>query len=526
MGIYDSLHKIFTDKPSGVFLFVGSGFSRRYLGLEDWKGLLEKFCVAGNPFEYYLSKADGDYPTIARLLATEFNDFWWKDDKFKESVAANKGNIKDSTSALRIEISKYLSTLDQSKAKSSEFVAEVELLSRLNVDGIITTNWDMFLEELFPDYKTYIGQEELLFANPQHIGEIYKIHGCSSNPSSLVLTDKDYQDFNDRNPYLAAKLITLFVEHPIIFIGYSISDSNIRSLLHSVSKCIGNDQIEKLRQNLIFVQRPKKGESDGITDTYLTIEGIQIPIVLVKTNNLVPVFEAIDSVKRKIPTRLLRFFKEQLYQLVHSSDPEQKMSVVDIDAIEKSEDIEFVVGLGVSADRVNDLAASDDKNISQVGYSPITAVELFRDVINDNRAFDSKQILENVIPHAGKNTKFIPVYKYLHAVGITDQTKYKSSELKLDKWVNLSWGEFQNHSMERSFRTKYSAFEIVDLIRECTPPNAAGYIPFLLAEQVDQKILLEFLKEHEDKLDPSVSNYASSFKKLTAFYDKVKWGWD
>ncbi|WP_370686163.1 SIR2 family protein, partial [Vibrio parahaemolyticus] len=66
-------------------------------------------------------------------------------------------------------------------AKESGYQQEVELLANLNVDGVITTNWDMFIEQLFPEYTTYVGQEELLFSNPQEIGEIYKIHGCSTN---------------------------------------------------------------------------------------------------------------------------------------------------------------------------------------------------------------------------------------------------------------------------------------------------------------------------------------------------------
>ncbi|MGR5342305.1 SIR2 family protein, partial [Vibrio astriarenae] len=77
-----------------------------------------------------------------------------------------------------------------------QYADEVAALSRLNVDGIITTNWDTFLQSLFPDYRVYVGQDELLFSNPQSIGEIYKIHGCVNTPRSLVLTQHDYKDFN------------------------------------------------------------------------------------------------------------------------------------------------------------------------------------------------------------------------------------------------------------------------------------------------------------------------------------------
>ena len=43
---------------------------------------------------------------------------------------------------------------------------EIEALSKLDVEGIITTNWDQFLEKLFPDYKVYVGQRELIFSVP------------------------------------------------------------------------------------------------------------------------------------------------------------------------------------------------------------------------------------------------------------------------------------------------------------------------------------------------------------------------
>lgn len=170
--IKERLVDIFKTRASGPFLFVGSGFSRRYLGLEDWRGLLSKFCVTGRPFEYYLSMANGNYPAAARLLAEDFGKHWWEADEYKASVDRHRAKVTDATSALRIELCSYLSTLDQARAKSSSFSHEVELLAGLNVDGVITTNWDMFLEQIFPDYRVYVGQRQLLFSNPQEIGEI------------------------------------------------------------------------------------------------------------------------------------------------------------------------------------------------------------------------------------------------------------------------------------------------------------------------------------------------------------------
>ncbi|MFB5677635.1 SIR2 family protein [Paenibacillus terreus] len=47
-----------------------------------------------------------------------------------------------------------------------------------------------------------------------------------------------------------AKLFAYFMEHPIIFIGYSLSDKNIKSILYNVKQSIdtkSEPMIDKVR---------------------------------------------------------------------------------------------------------------------------------------------------------------------------------------------------------------------------------------------------------------------------------------
>lgn len=504
----------FASAGAAPFLFIGSGFSRRYLNLEDWNSLLRRFAGGLKSYEYYFASANGDLPTVATLIAADFHDRWWSDPIFEQSREKNKSKLRDKTSALRIEICNHLNTAAANGFKDTAFPEEVAALSKLNVDGIITTNWDSFLDKLFPDYRVYIGQSELLFSHPQSIGEIYKIHGSTLRPSSLVLTREDYDIFEGRNPYLAAKLITLFVEHPIVFIGYSLADQNISALLKAVVSCLGDENLEKLRKNLIFIQRAHDAEP-GISNTILTIDGTQLPITIVRSDDFLPVYEAIDATKRKIPARILRFCKEQLYELVKSTHPESKLSVVDIDNIEKTKDIEFVVGVGVVSE-----------NTSEVGYQGLTAIDLFKDLILENeRPLDAARLVEQTIPALSKNCKYLPVYKYLSQLGVNSLDEYKARGYGLDRHIEKTSKEFSSSIYARQYVLGERDKTLEELIETNPPEKAAIFLPFVPRERFNADLVRVFLADNIDKLETANSNYATYFRKAACLYDYYVHSW-
>lgn len=347
-GPVEELRSILQKHPAAPFLFVGSGFSRRYLGLGDWAGLLQHFCQPIRDFGYYISAANGDLPKAASNMAQDYNEWWWSAPEMTESRSQFSEMVKGSADALKVEIANYLGQYSLENARQLDFGGEIDALSKIAVDGVITTNWDFFLEEIFPDYKVFVGQEELLFSNPQSIEEIYKIHGSASDPRSLVLTAEDYAEFNARNPYLAAKLVTIFVEHPIIFFGYSITDPHIRALISSIAKCLPQHKIDAFQQNLIFIQRTKGDEQPAIEKTTIQSGEFSVTMMVAKFSGFNEVYAALSESKRKMPARVLRFFKEQLYELVHAPiQSEKKLAVIDYDEIGSAESVEFVVGVGL-----------------------------------------------------------------------------------------------------------------------------------------------------------------------------------
>ncbi|MDO4650114.1 MAG: SIR2 family protein, partial [Eubacteriales bacterium] len=222
------------------FLFVGSGMSRRYYGLPDWEGLLSHFAqiVSTDEFIYnsYLSKAEGEIckngllPKVAELIQRDFDQKWFRDSSIRTLNEKELDFVKRGVSPFKVEIAAYIRRMCIEKEAMSEEIALLEQISKHSIAGVITTNYDRFLEDHLNGFNTYIGQNQLVFSTLQGVAEIYKIHGSIDSPDTIVINDVDYSNFNQKSAYLAAKLMTIFVENPIIFMGYSISDKNIQGI--------------------------------------------------------------------------------------------------------------------------------------------------------------------------------------------------------------------------------------------------------------------------------------------------------
>ena len=351
MSLQEDLQTHLEQFHTAPFLFVGSGLSRRYLGLEDWEGILRRFAaMTGRPYEYFRSSANGRYPAIATEIARELHGGWWESPTFEDSRSKYESEAKNRESALKIEMAKYLENVSAARVADCELKKEVETLAKATIDGIITTNWDLLLEEIFPGFEVFIGQDELLYSVSQGVGEIYKIHGCCSKPNSLVATADDYERFNQRNPYLAAKLLTVFAEHPVIFLGYSLNDENVATTLQSIALCLTSANINQLRDRLILVQWDADEVSYRWENNTIVTHGFPIPVKTIVTSSFIPVFNCLASLPRKFPARILRRLKEHIYQLVLDNDPADQLHVLDIDDDSDMSKIKVVYGVGFRVD--------------------------------------------------------------------------------------------------------------------------------------------------------------------------------
>lgn len=515
----DDFINIIKAKKSAPFLFLGSGFPKHYLDTPDWETLLSKF-TKKHINAYYTSLDTKDLSIVATEIAKECNKEFWSlpdDDEYKRSFQDKATNI---SSVLKHKIANFF--VDYSlKEPEEKYAEELALLSKLSIDGVITTNWDDFCERQFPKFKKYVGQKELLFSKSiVNIGEIYKIHGCMREPESLVLTHEDYADFNKRNAYLAAKLITIFIEHPIVFIGYSMNDNNIKSILTSIVQCLDQDKIGLLQNNLFFVEWNRDTNANMEVERYdmLMSEGVTLPVIRIKTHEFKPVYECLATFERQMSADMLRFYKQQFYEIVYSEKPEKKLYVLPEKDIENNKDIQFVCGFGTIA-----------KYQSAVGYVGLTATDIFRDILSEQSKYESETVLTKTMPKLRKgNTKFLPIYRYIQSLGINNNEQYSNNPLGINIPL-LKLDDFRTYKFFSNEEKGYDIHTAINSFQNAKWKTMA-LIPFLSIDEEDLNVLKQYLISNFNDIlvvnSKTVGgNTKSYFKRLICFYDWKRFGW-
>jgi len=373
------IESVIDDMKSQPVLFIGTGLSIRYFDAPNWENLLRKMAeMDAIPRDYdYYDQTVGDEMAIAGEFADLFNDWAWTEgenggrDHYPEEIFTSDAPpdiyLKHSVSELLRDL-----TPESTNSLEDKHEKEVELLNVIQPHAVITTNYDTFLEDfVFTEYETVIGQTLVRepFAN---IGEIYKVHGCVNNPAEIVLTDSDYRRFDATKPYLSAKLLTFFTEHPVLIVGYRPNDPNVKRILSDVNSVLsGTDR----QANIFLVDWEKSIPDTGQFNQERLIDvgnGDQMVVNYIQANDFDWIFEAFSGGGeiKGINSKLLRKLMRHTYNIIVEEAPRREISVGTLESVvdDKQELLDILGIAPLDADSPPSVSETDDpSSIAEAG---------------------------------------------------------------------------------------------------------------------------------------------------------------
>lgn len=503
MDIFDFINK-YENHP---VLFLGTGFSLRYLkNSYSWESLLKtiSFEIKGDN-EYfhdlkgsvYDKRTDKyDFMLLASMLKEEFNKVVStpenRNGKFKDINDEYYKHAEDGISSDKFKI--YISNLLKNLELKNDKEEEIEAIKQLskNISSIITTNYDQLIET-FTEFDALVGND-ILLSNPY--GSVYKIHGSIEEPEGLVFTREDYDDFDDRYDLIRAQLISIFVHNPIIFIGYSVNDVNIKKILSTIYKYVqlNSPQADRIRNNFLLVEYADGSDSLEVLDHDIDIDGNTIRINKIKTDNYIEIYKAIDALSLPVTAyevkRVLNTVKEI------TSGGSVKVSIADnIDDFKNSEKI-----LAISP--------ITKTKIEYTYKEPSQLIEDYFDILHKK----DESLIKLIDDMKIAKSHWFPIYGF---------SSIYNGLLKLTVLKNQ-----QDRKIEELLKsincTKYLAlgFTTVDDVLKSDIVAESYKIECIFCLIYSDKITLDDLESY---LQSFKSNRELNFKKLLCLYDQKKY---
>lgn len=251
-----------------VVLWVGAGFSK-YAGVPTGGDLVKIILSHATPSEKEFLKNYNSLPEIA----DEFVKM--RDDKKTDLLSIMKNALLTDVNVSDLNVHRSLKNIPQ-------------------IQTIITTNFDVLFELAYGnEIEVIINDESIpaafLSVNSDKV-KLFKIHSDFTNPNLMIITKSDYIKFFDNDVIyrpLWTEIKSIIAKKSILFIGYSLEDSNFQFIFDKI--------IDKLGEysNECFLVSPQLPEHKQI---YFSKKGISyIPM---SAEEIIPKLE--KDVKEKL----------------------------------------------------------------------------------------------------------------------------------------------------------------------------------------------------------------------------------
>ncbi|MGY3188536.1 SIR2 family protein [Lysinibacillus sp. TE18511] len=202
-----------------LLVFVGAGLSKNY-EFPSWKELV--FDILNQ-----LSIDDKKYEGLKKVLE---ENIFSEIEILDRLLIMNPGNRGRVYEVLESSINRNIIDLDLSIPKKIGNVCS----------KIITTNYDMILENALPNFKKIVHDDTFHLARlPDYKEYIFKIHGCIEKPESCVLFRDDYKALYTTTAAID-RLKSIISDKTILFIGFSFNDEYVKETFKYICDVYNN----------------------------------------------------------------------------------------------------------------------------------------------------------------------------------------------------------------------------------------------------------------------------------------------
>lgn len=517
--IYTNIRAKLNEIPISPIFFIGSGISRRYINSPDWKNMLKEVMDGWDKsferqYQNYVKNGKCDFELLGKLLEDEYYNDILLDSNIIEGKEKSYYFRKKISDLLASYVCKYAHDLDKNE--------EILELRKTTPSTVITTNYDNLLEDyVFNKYHVYVGQEQLLSNVLHGVGDIYKIHGCIKTPESIIVTKGDYNNFRERSVYLNSKLLTLFLEYPIIFMGYSFSDENIKGIFDTIVKMIPNKSKE-LSERIWFLKRNESDDLDYSNIERIELEeGRYLDVEVFYVKNFADFYRVLNEARfNKLPIEFLRYMKSNVYKLVASQVSDPKLIDVNVCDISRIKDFkECKMAFTLSSDNMK--------------ISAITKEEICDSFIADKYDnIDLKSIIKRI---SEENNLTWPIYRVMKDIGYTECIDYinevcnnkkliekidSDKNYKIDIGVNNNYkfnylGEISETNVDNYLKSYLETSGMEKYVQNRSKNTCRRYfIVYLITNRLKELIISEtFIQSNKSDVIKAITNLDDNFIK-------------
>ncbi|HEM5997348.1 TPA: SIR2 family protein [Streptococcus suis] len=297
-------------------IFIGSGITQRYFkDSPTWEGLLKEIWLELFEEEDFYTKLfelrqeyNNDfeiYTHLADFLEKEIDTAFWKKKLQIQSLTFKKAH-ENKLSPFKEFIATKFRNLSPREGMEEEIKEFSKMLAKARI--IITTNYDTFIEDCLRSVKAgikvNIGNKGL-FSKSSDYGELFKIHGSVTDANTIAITSLDYVNNKEKSSIVNAKILSNLVEAPILFLGYSLTDENIRKLLTDFARNSPYDIKESSEKIAVVEYVPHQME---VVDVISSLTDLSVHYTQIKTDNFIEIYKAISAIEQGyLPSEISKF---------------------------------------------------------------------------------------------------------------------------------------------------------------------------------------------------------------------------